>query len=278
MRYILLFILTLLTPLSAQAEPRETTLKNIPYIESSTLKKQQLDLYLPAQKTKNAPVHIFIHGGGWNIGDKKTVKAKEAKVYTDKGIIVVAPNYRLSPDVQHPAHVQDIAAAISWVHKNISKYGGNPKNMVLSGHSAGAHLVALLGTDAKYLAHHKLPLNMFKAIIPIDTASFDLSLPEKKRLVKRWKKRAFGTNIKNLKNASPLHQNIKQELSPFTITVTSKRPDAIASSQALAKKINQSGGNAKLIIIKDLSHKQMKQTLFTHNSETFNHVMDYLKN
>ncbi len=280
MRYILLLILTLLTPLSANAEQRKTTIKNIPYIAGSTDKKQQLDIYLPEQETKNAPVHIFIHGGGWTIGDKKHLKTKQARAYTNQNIIVVSPNYRLSPNVKHPAHVQDVAAAINWTHKNIAKYGGDPKNMVLSGHSAGAHLVALVGTDSHYLAKHGLKLNIFKAIIPVDSGNYDVSRKQVgpfSGIVQRWKDNTFGTNPEELKAASPIYQDLSQNLSPFLITVTAKRQDALSQSKRLVDALKSNKKTAEILIIDDLTHGEMQKTLFESGSETFNRVIKYLQ-
>ncbi len=276
MKHLFLTAILCILPLTARAE----TIKNIPYIAGSTLKKQQLDIYIPEKEVKNAPVHIFVHGGGWNIGDKKTVKAKEAKAYTNQSIILVTLNYRLSPGVQHPAHVQDIAAGISWVHKNISKYGGNPKNIVLSGHSAGGHLVTLIGTDAQYLKKHGLRLNMFKAIIPIDHSKYDLTTEHKgplSRLVTKWTKNAFGTDKSDLRKASPIYQDLTQTLSPFLITVTSERQHAKEQSTRFTNALKQNDQKVSLLIIDGLTHNQMKRTLFEHNSEMFNYVISYLR-
>lgn len=279
MKHLLLLLLTLFTPLSASAEPRETTIKHIPYIKGSDLKKHTLDLYLPKQKTKNTPVHIFVHGGGWNIGDKKSIKAKEAKTFTDAGVILVTLNYRLSPAVQHPAHIQDVAAGVKWVNDNIAQYGGDPKNIVLSGHSAGGHLVALLGTDAQYLKKHGLRLNMFKAIIPIDHSKYDLTLEHKgplARLVKRWTKNAFGTDAENLKDGSPIYKDLTQNLSPFLVTVSGDRAHAKAESKRFIDELKKNKQAASLLVIDGYSHRKMKQTLFEANSETFRKVMEFL--
>ena len=266
MQYSLLAFLLCLVSFHAQAK----TIKNIAYVENTINKKQQLDLYLP-ENAKNVPVHIFVHGGGWNIGDKKSVKAKEAKAYTDHGIILVTLNYRLSPDVQHPAHMQDIAAGVSWVYHNISKYGGNPENMILSGHSAGGHLVALLGTDTQYLNKHALSPNIFKSIVSIDHSKYDLTEPHKGplvRLVKKWTKNAFGTDLETLKTASPFYQDLK-DLPPFLILVSAERNHAVKHSKIFTEKLRQAGQKVELIPIKNRNHIQMKKDLFKAKSEIF---------
>lgn len=110
---------------------------------------QKLDIYAPAQ-AKKAPTVIFVHGGEWTKHDKKTVHYKP-KAFNDMGVIFVSTNYRLSPQDAHPAQVSDVAAAVAWVHNNIARYGGDPDNIFIMGHSAGCHLVTLVSLDPRYL-------------------------------------------------------------------------------------------------------------------------------
>jgi acetyl esterase/lipase len=112
--------------------------------------RHKLDLYVPKGKT-NFPVLFFVHGGGWKSGNKYMYSAL-GHAFAKEGIGTVVINYRLSPAVRHPAHIEDVAKAFAWTHANIGKYGGRPDRIFACGHSAGGHLVALLATDPKYLA------------------------------------------------------------------------------------------------------------------------------
>lgn len=122
---------------------------------------QSLDIHTtnPAEDGKSAkltPVLIMIHGGGWRRGDKAGVGVTRHKAphFVASGYVYVSINYRPSatPDgPKHPAHVQDCAKAIAWVHDNIAKYGGAPNRVFVMGHSAGAHLAALVSTDHRRL-------------------------------------------------------------------------------------------------------------------------------
>ena len=105
---------------------------------------QQLDIYHP-KKTKDAPVMVYIHGGGWRRGDKDRVGEK-AVFFNSKGWVFISANYRLLPEGRHPNNVDDVAKAIAWTHDNIKKYGGDPEEIFIMGHSAGAHLAALVVT------------------------------------------------------------------------------------------------------------------------------------
>ena len=140
---------------------------NIAYYqgEAADEVRHKLDLYLPKGQ-KNFPVLIFVHGGTWKSGSKNLYEPL-GKLYAKNGIGTVIINYRLSPKVQHPAHIEDVARAFAWTHHNIAKYGGDAGNIFVCGHSAGGHLVSLLSTSEKYLKAHDLKISDIKGTIPI---------------------------------------------------------------------------------------------------------------
>jgi arylformamidase len=130
--------------------------------------KNKLDLYLPRGGT-NFPVLFFVHGGAWSFGDKNQLGMYSALglCMARQGIAVVVTNYRLSPGVQHPEHIKDVARAFAWTYRNIQRYGGRPDQIFACGHSAGGHLVALLASDDSYLKSEGLSLQAIKGVIPI---------------------------------------------------------------------------------------------------------------
>jgi acetyl esterase/lipase len=127
-------------------------------------------------------VVIWVHGGAWAIGDKGNAMADKVALWNGAGYAVVSVNYRLSPDtadldparVRHPIHAQDVAAAIAWVHEHIADARRRPGRIALLGHSAGAHLVALLGTDPQYLAAHQRGLSSLRCVGSFDTEAYDI--------------------------------------------------------------------------------------------------------
>ncbi len=141
--------------------------------------KQSLNVYRPDKEAKSEalPVVIWVHGGGWRNGDKDNQAGINlCQSWANSGLVTVGLDYRLTPAVVHPAHVEDVAAGIDWVHNNISKYGGDPKRVFLLGHSAGAHLVALVATAPSFLQAHELsPKSTLAGVFAIDTASYDLT-------------------------------------------------------------------------------------------------------
>ena len=138
---------------------------NIPYTDGAPAdaEKHKLDLYLPRDK-KNFPVLVFVHGGSWRSGDRSLYKALGER-FARAGIGVAIPSFRLMPQNPHPAQIEDLAAAFDWVYRNISERGGDASHIFLSGHSSGAHLVALLALDEKYLKKFDLSHTAIRGVI-----------------------------------------------------------------------------------------------------------------
>lgn len=140
--------------------------------------EQTLDLYAPGGG-KNLPVVIWIHGGGWEAGDKADDIGPKAAGCMERGYILVSVNYRLLyRPTEHPGSTRaaigipdmegDIAHAIRWVHDNVATVGGNPDFLFVSGHSAGAQLAALLCTDESYLRAQGLSFASIRGCVPVD--------------------------------------------------------------------------------------------------------------
>jgi acetyl esterase/lipase len=112
--------------------------------------RQKLDIYMPDGLTALAPVLIFFHGGSWQFGDKEQYRAL-GQAFASKGIVTVAANYHLFPPDGFPRFIEDGALAFRYVHAHAHDFGGDPERIFLCGHSAGAHIVAMLGANGDYL-------------------------------------------------------------------------------------------------------------------------------
>jgi len=140
---------------------------DVPYLKNGHA-RHVLDIYTPEKQARNSlPVVFWIHGGGWQTGDKGDVALKP-KVLTERGVILVSTNYRLLPEVTMDELVGDVASSLGWVHRNIAKYGGDPGQIIVGGHSAGAQLAALICIDDKYLKKEGVSFEVLKGCIPVD--------------------------------------------------------------------------------------------------------------
>lgn len=120
----------------------------------------KLDIYYPTD-TNNFATIIWFHGGGLSGGEKYIPDALK-----EKGIAIVAVNYRLHPKVNAPTYIEDAAAGTAWVFKHIDEYGGDPSLIFLSGHSAGGYLTSMIGLDEHWLAKHEYEANNIAGLIP----------------------------------------------------------------------------------------------------------------
>jgi acetyl esterase/lipase len=182
-------------------KPAVKVVKDIPYLAGANYaaNKDKLDLYLPEGRT-NVPVIVSFYGGALTAGDKNA-QAFIGQRFAAAGFATAVVNYRLTPEVQHPGHIQDAAASFAWVKRHIGEYGGDPNQVFAIGHSAGAYLVALLGTDERYLAAHKLSLRDIRGVVPVSAFYW----VEKTGVAPDRDKRVWGTDQKVWIDASPAH-------------------------------------------------------------------------
>ncbi len=140
--------------------------------------RQSLDLYRPTQARAGAPqselpVIVFIHGGSWQSGEKDGYSFV-GRALASRGFLVAIPNYRLVPQVRYPTFLQDNATAVRWVIANAAKYGGNPSQIVLVGHSAGAYNAAMLALDPRWLGSERRNVKGFVGLAgPYDFLPLD---------------------------------------------------------------------------------------------------------
>lgn len=251
----------LLLPLwfaTAQAAPK--VLRDLPYAGKASEPLQRLDLHLPAGKAaKPRPVFLLIHGGGWVMGDKSNATFAEPKTswLLDGGYIVASVNYRLSPAVSHPGHVEDVRRAIAWVQKNIPRHGGDPRRIWLLGHSAGAHLAALAAVDGAGLRAAGGDPGGLRGVVLLDGAGYDIprqysALREGSALQKMYRL-AFTEDPAKQRDASPVHR-VDRKPPPFLILHVARRADSRRQSALLAGALRAKGGRAEVVAVAGKSH------------------------
>lgn len=136
-----------------------------------------LDVHAPTSAC-GAPVVMWVHGGGYRVGDKSKQMTDKVRLFNEHGWILVSVNYRLTrpgdpTSARYPDHYRDVAAAVAWVHAHIGDYGGDPARIALLGHSAGADIVSNVVTNPTYLSATGLGLDAVSCAGPLDTEGFD---------------------------------------------------------------------------------------------------------
>ena len=156
------------------AIPDVSIAADIPYTvrPGADPRQTNLDVYIP-MAASGLPVLMYVHGGGWTSGDKDAVGAKAA-YFTAHGFIFVSINYRLMPAVWPAQQAADVAQAVAWVKENIGAYGGDGTRIFVLGHSAGAHLTALIASDETYLHEAGLGPGALRGVILLDSAAYDV--------------------------------------------------------------------------------------------------------
>jgi len=176
-------------------------IRDLPYLQGTNYAdgKDRLDLYLP-EGQRNAPVIVWYYGNQLMGGDKDE-DAFVGRRFASAGFVTAVVNYRLSPDVSHPAHVQDAAASFAWVKRHIAEYGGDADRVFASGYSAGGYLVALLATDARYLAAHMLTPRDIRGAVPVSAFYW----VERRGVAPDRDPSVWGTDRAVWADASPAH-------------------------------------------------------------------------
>jgi arylformamidase len=198
---------------------------------------QNLDFYRAQGTNRPAPLVIFVHGGAWSKGTKDNgTGAWKAPHYTSLGYHFATINYRLVPDAKVEDEAQDVANALAKLLADADKLGIDRSRIVLMGHSAGAHLVALVGTDETYLKQAGLGLSALAGIIPIDGAAYDVpkQMAAAGQFMEGRYDQAFGHDPARQKALSPVF-HAQAPNAPRFLLLYVGREDGVAQAKELAE-------------------------------------------
>ena len=273
MRASLLLVLVLGSPLIA-GEPN--VLRDVAYAEPKN-ERQTLDVFAPAGGN-DRPIIVWIHGGGWRAGDKTSVRQKPA-IFMEKGFVFVAANYRFLPTATVKEMAADLAKAIRWVHDHAREFGGDPNAMIVMGHSAGAHLAALVCTDDQYLKAEKLSLSILKGCVPIDCSFYDIP----KRIHDGGAtplakiETIFTDRGQWHRDCSPVAHIAKgKAIPPFLILHVASRADTKAQSNWLAEKLHAAGVAAEVVAAEWKTHGTINSDLGRPGDKPSQAVFEFL--
>jgi acetyl esterase/lipase len=210
--------------------------------------RHRLDLYLPKGK-RDVPVLMFVHGGGFTVGIKDQY-AFVGQVFAANGIATAVISYRLSPKTSYPGHVQDVARAFAWVRAHVAEYGGKADRIFVSGHSAGATLVGMLGSDRAYLKDVGESIDHISGVIPI-SGSFTQSARS------GMFDNPYAVEAEVVRNASAIN-HVAGPHPPFLILYGDRdAPRTGQDAAAMAQALKASGNVAEVHEIADHAHMDM---------------------
>jgi acetyl esterase/lipase len=220
-----------------------TVQRDVPYGESA---RQRLDVYRPAESAAPLPVVIFFYGGSWQ-GGEKDLYPFVADAFTAKGFVTIIPDYRVYPEVKFPVFVDDGARVVRWVHDHAGEIGADPSRIYLMGHSAGAHIAALLVLDPRYLELAGVERSSIRAMVGI-SGPYDF-LPFHSDTLRTL----FGPQ-----DGWPMTQpiNFVDGSAPPMLLLTGRWDTTVSpgNTSRLVHRICEHGGSARAIFYRGLGH------------------------
>jgi acetyl esterase/lipase len=260
---VLLLALACAPPAHAQRVTRD-----IPY--GTAHERQVLDVYAPAG-ANTLPVVFWIHGGGWQSGDKSMV-ARKPQAFMDAGFVFVSINHRLLPAVDMGAVTRDVASALGWVSRNIAMHGGDPARLLVMGHSSGGQLAALMCTDDRYAKSEGLSLASIKGCVPVDADTFDvpaiIEVAETRARVHHLPLPTFGHRQK-FGNDPAKHRDFSavthvargKDIPPFLILHIAGHPDTTAQARRFAAVLEAANVPVKVVAGREATHASINDDI-----------------
>jgi acetyl esterase/lipase len=221
-------------------------------IAYGNLPRQQLDLYQPTGKTPSAGIVVFFYGGYWQYGEKGDYRFV-ADALTSRGYTAVLPDYRVYPSTAFPGFVEDGALAVRWAHDHAKQIGSDPQHIYLMGHSAGAHIVALLTLDGHYLKQVGLDRSDIRATVAL-SGPYDFKVDKELRPV-------FGASAATTEPVNPAVQpiNFVDGKQPPMLLVNGTKDTTVEPGNAtrLFARIRAAGGPVQLILYPGWDHSSI---------------------
>ena len=217
-------------------------------IDFSTLPRNKLDVYKPTRSAPASapkPVVVFFYGGAWDSGEKGSYLFA-AEALTSRGYVAVIPDYRLYPEVTFPAYMEDAALAVKWTFDNIAKYGGDPDNIFVMGHSAGAQLAALLAYDATYLDRTAIDKRRIRGVVSLAGPLDFLPLTEPKM--------EFIFPVPVRRASQPINFITGKEPPSLLLHGAADTRVGIHNSRNLAARITERGGVVETTYYPEMGH------------------------
>lgn len=248
---------------------------------------QKLDLSTP--DSKGFPTVIFVHGGSLNGGDKADADyGKVCDAFPPAGIGCANINYRLMPAASWPGQPEDVASAIAWIRLHITAAGGDPDRLYLLGHSSGAMLVALVGTDGHYLQALKLTTGAIRGVMPMGSIMWDDDLRQsidkngreqvEAAFARDPRGRTFGS-LDRYESQWPI-RFVRAGLPRYLFLIAESEqlnPPVLKTNQQFVSDSRALGNQADLKVFAGRTHYSMIRQLHQPGDEVFASVIDFIR-
>ncbi|MDR7305204.1 alpha/beta hydrolase [Rhodoferax saidenbachensis] len=220
--------------------------------------KQRMDVYLPAKGAALAPVIFMVHGGAWRMGDKRMGNVVDNKVarWVPKGFVFISVNNRLLPEADPLDQVRDVAQALASAQSKATGWGADPKQFILMGHSAGAHLVALLASSASLAT--QAGAQPWLGTVALDSAALDVAPIMQGKHYKLYDP-AFGTDPTFWKAVSP-QQQLQSGSKPLLMVCSVRRDESCGQARAFAARATSIGVRVQ-VLPQDMTHSEINKEL-----------------
>ena len=206
-------------------------------------RRQQLDIFMPEKVVTGSPVVVFFYGGGWKRGEKGSYGFVGHSL-SSKGYITVIPDYRLYPEVTFPAFVEDGAKVLAWVNEHVEQARNG---VVVMGHSAGAHIAAMLALDQSYLEQTGKPFNIIRGMI-------GLAGPYGFNPLEYRSTRPIFADVEVIESAMPITFACSAEIPLLLFHGVNDRVVIPENSQELERRVYECSGNAHYVELDDIGH------------------------
>lgn len=273
------FLISIAIPAFSQLSP-----KTLPYVENGHA-RHVLDIYAPTG-AKNLSVVFWIHGGGWQTGDKANVQEKPAW-FTKKGFVFVSINHRLLPEVEMEVLVRDVAKAFGWMHKHIAEHGGDPNRVLVGGHSSGAQLATLICTDDRYLKAEGVSFASLIGCVPVDGDTYDIpaiiETAETRLRVHGMPMPKYGHRLKfgndpakHVDFSAVTHVAKGKSIPPFLIVHVADHPDNSIQAKRLEAALKAAEIPVTVFGGKETNHSKINALIGTEGDATTKALDDFV--
>lgn len=219
------------------------------------------------------PLVLFVHGGGWSVGDRSRVQGKP-EFFDEQGFMFGSIGYRVLPDAPVEDQAHDVAAGIALVRAYAGRFGFDPDRIVLMGHSAGAHLAALVATDPAYLGD---AFDAISGVILLDGAAYDLRADAfESAPMPRIYRHAFGRDPQRHAHLSPIVHAGAQDASSWLILHVAQRQRSGEDSRALGAALEAEGANVEVHAISGTNHGGMNRDIGKPGDATSAAIAEFL--